>query len=64
MIKELSRKYVVTVLDWHGEYAGLLPTLPTSAINIDLEKIPPKLLTEILASAWGLMSQVCTCYIG
>ncbi|WP_243671447.1 ATP-binding protein [Vulcanisaeta sp. JCM 16161] len=55
---------MVTVLDWHGEYAGLLPTLPTSAINIDLEKIPPKLLTEILASAWGLMSQVCTCYIG
>ncbi|GAB6948259.1 hypothetical protein JCM16161A_23890 [Vulcanisaeta sp. JCM 16161] len=54
MIKELSRKYVVTVLDWHGEYAGLLPTLPTSAINIDLEKIPPKLLTEILGFGLGL----------
>ncbi len=64
MIRELHRKYVVTVLDWHGEYAGLLPTLPTSAINIDLEKIPPKLLTEILALVWDLMSQVCTCFIG
>ena len=54
MIRELQRKYVVTVLDWHGEYAGLLPTLPTSAINIDLEKIPPKLLTEILGFGLGL----------
>ncbi|WP_148678347.1 ATP-binding protein [Vulcanisaeta distributa] len=54
MIRELHRKYVVTVLDWHGEYAGLLPTLPTSAINIDLEKIPPKLLTEILGFGLGL----------
>ncbi|WP_054842526.1 DUF87 domain-containing protein [Vulcanisaeta distributa] len=50
----LRRKYVVTVLDWHGEYSGLLPTLPTSAINIDLEKIPPKLLTEILGFGLGL----------
>ncbi|MFP3491526.1 MAG: DUF87 domain-containing protein, partial [Vulcanisaeta sp.] len=48
MIKELSRKYVVTVLDWHGEYAGILPTLPTSAIKIELNRLPPKLLTEIL----------------
>ena len=54
MIRELHRKYVVTILDWHGEYAGLLPTLPTSAINIDLEKIPPKLLTEILGFGLGL----------
>ncbi|WP_252901692.1 ATP-binding protein [Vulcanisaeta sp. JCM 14467] len=54
MIRKLQRKYVVTVLDWHGEYAGLLPTLPTSAINMDLEKIPPKLLTEILGFGLGL----------
>lgn len=54
MIKELSQKYVVTALDWHGEYTGILPTLPTSAINIDLEKIPPKLLTEILGFGLGL----------
>ncbi len=54
MIKELSQKYVVTALDWHGEYAGILPTLPTTAINIDLEKIPPKLLTEILGFGLGL----------
>ncbi len=54
MIRGLRQKYVVTVLDWHGEYAGLLPTLPTSAINIDLEKIPPKLLTEILGFGLGL----------
>ncbi|WP_243675094.1 DUF87 domain-containing protein [Vulcanisaeta distributa] len=55
MIKKLRRKYVVTVLDWHGEYTGgLLPTLPTSAINIDLEKLPPKLLTEILGFGLGL----------
>ncbi len=54
MIKGLRRKYVVTVLDWHGEYTGVLPTLPTSAITIDLEKIPPKLLTEILGFGLGL----------
>ena len=54
MVRELRRKYVVTILDWHGEYAGILPTLPTTAINIDLERIPPKLLTEILGFGLGL----------
>ncbi len=54
MIKELSRKYVVTVLDWHGEYVGILPTLPTSAIRIELDRLPPKLLTEILGFGLGL----------
>lgn len=54
MIKELSKRYVVTVLDWHGEYVGVLPTIPTSAVEINLERIPPKLLTEILGFGLGL----------
>ncbi len=54
MVRRLSRKYVVTILDWHGEYSGILPTIPTSAIKMDLEKIPPKLLTEILGFGLGL----------
>ena len=54
IIDELNKKYVVTVLDWHGEYAGILPTLPTSAIKIELNRLPPKLLTEILGFGLGL----------
>ncbi|WP_069807460.1 ATP-binding protein [Vulcanisaeta thermophila] len=54
MVNRLSRKYVVTVLDWHGEYSGLLTTVPVNAIRINLRGIPPKLLTEILGFGLNL----------
>jgi len=54
IVPKLSERYVVTVLDWHGEYGGLLTTIPANALRIRLRDIPPKLLTEVLGFGLNL----------
>ncbi len=56
LIRELSRNYVITVLDWHGEYTDLedIPSIPYSKLRIDLSKISVKLLVEVLGHGLNL----------
>ncbi len=52
----LSRRYIVTVLDWHGEYTDIdnIVTVEYDLVHIDVSKIPLKLLVEILGHGLGL----------
>ncbi len=55
LVSKLSRRYIVTVLDWHGEYSDLeILTIGYDMVQVDVSKIPLKLLTEILGHGLGL----------
>ncbi len=56
LIRELSRSYTVTVLDWHGEYSDLedVPSVPYNKLRIDVSSIPLKLLVEVLGHGLNL----------
>jgi len=56
LLRELARNYIVTVLDWHGEYSDLedVPSVPYSKLRIDVSKIPIKLLVEVLGHGLNL----------
>ncbi|NPA23906.1 MAG: ATP-binding protein [Crenarchaeota archaeon] len=53
---KLAKKHIVTILDWHGEYADLenIVTVEYDLVHIDVSKIPLKLLVEILGHGLGL----------
>lgn len=56
LARELAKNFVVTILDWHGEYVGLenVPSIPYSMLNLNLEEMPKKLLAEVLGHGLGL----------
>ncbi len=56
LVRELAKNFVVTVLDWHGEYVGLenVPSIPYNMLNLNLEDMPRKLLAEVLGHGLGL----------
>ncbi len=56
LARKLSRKYVVTILDWHGEYLDIenIVNVEYNLVHIDVSKIPLKLLVEVLGHGLGL----------
>ncbi len=54
LIPKLSKKYIVTIFDWHGEYLNYLPTIPYKSLYIPINQIPTKVLTEVLGYGLGL----------
>ncbi|NPB01233.1 MAG: ATP-binding protein [Crenarchaeota archaeon] len=56
LVRKLSRKHIVTILDWHGEYSDIdnVLNIEYSLVHIDVSKIPLKLLVEVLGHGLGL----------
>ncbi len=56
LVRELAKNFVVTVLDWHGEYTDIegVPSIPYNMLNLNLETMPKKLLAEVLGHGLGL----------
>ncbi|NPA69777.1 MAG: ATP-binding protein [Crenarchaeota archaeon] len=56
LARKLARKYIVTILDWHGEYLDIenIVNVEYNLVHIDVSKIPLKLLVEVLGHGLGL----------
>ena len=55
IIERLKNKYLITVIDWHGEYnVENVPIIPFNKLKFNLEELPVKILVEVLGYGLNL----------